>query len=125
MLYRSVNAAGTVESPARSATVRIDTGKPTCLALKKVKAKAKKVAKLTFRINDQAPSCGLAKVTITIYLKKKVVKRITIAKAPTNAKVTYKYKVKLKKGKYTWKVSATDIAGNSQTKIGSKTLTVR
>ena len=59
-------------------------------------------------------------MTITIYLKKKVVKRITIAKAATNRKLVYKYKVKLKKGKYTWKVSAVDAAGNRQTKIGEQ-----
>jgi large repetitive protein len=125
VLYRSVNSAGTVENPARSATVSIDTGKPTCLALKNVKAKAKKTVKLPFKISDTAPSCGTAKVTITIYLKKKVVKRITIASAVTNKNLTYAYKVKLKKGKYTWKVSATDIAGNVQAKISSKTLTVK
>ncbi len=126
VLYRSVNAAGTVENPARAATVSIDTGRPTCLALKKVTARMKKVAKLQFRISDPVPSCGFAKVTITICLKKKVVKRITIARAKTNATVTYKYKVKLKKkGTYTWKVSATDIAGNKALKIGSKTLTVK
>ena len=64
-------------------------------------------------------------MTIAISLKKKVVKRITIAKAKTNATVTYRYKVKLRKGKYTWKVSATDIAGNTQLKTSSKTLTVK
>jgi photosystem II stability/assembly factor-like uncharacterized protein len=125
VLYRSVNAAGTVENPARSATVGIDTGKPISLALKNVTAKVKKIAKLTFLIRDAAPSCGSAKVTIAIYLKKKVVKRITIASAATNKNVTCAYKVKLKRGKYTWKVSATDIAGNVQAKIGSKTLTVK
>ena len=125
VLYRSLNAAGTVENPARSATVGIDTGKATCVALKKVSAKAKKVAKLQFQVNDPAPSCGTANVTITICLKKKVVKRITIAGVKTNVKTVYAYKVKLKKGKYTWKVSATDIAGNVQAKIGSKPLIVK
>ena len=125
VLYRSVNTAGTVENPARSATVRIDLGKPVCVALKNVSAKSRKVAKLGYQIKDASPSCGTAKVTITIYLKKKVVKRITIAKAATNRKLVYKYKVKLKKGKYTWKVSATDCAGNRQTKVGSKKLTVK
>jgi hypothetical protein len=125
VLYRSVNSAGTVESPARTATVGIDTGKPICLALKKVTAKVKKIAKLQFQISDPTPGCGSAKVTITICLKKKVVKRITIANVATNKKAIYAYRVKLKKGKYTWKVSATDIAGNVQAKIGSKTLTVK
>ena len=125
VLYRSVNTAGTIETPARSATVRIDLGKPVCLALKNVAVKAKALAKLGYQIKDASPSCGTAKVTITIYLKKKVVKRITIVKARTNRKLTYAFKVKLKKGKYTWKVSATDSAGNRQSRIGARTLTVR
>ena len=125
LLYRSVNTAGTTENPPRAATVRIDLSRPACYATKNVSAARKKYVKLGYRVNDKG-GCGYAKVRITIYLKKKVMKRITIAKARTNRALTYRYKVMLKKaGKYTWKVTATDIAGNVQTRIGSRTLTVR
>ena len=124
LLYRSVNAAGTVENPARQATVRIDVGKPTCVAVKNVTVTRGKTAKLSYKVTDPAPSCGSAKVTIAIYLKTKVVKKLVFT-ASTNKALVKSLKVTLKKGKYTWKVSATDIAGNVQTRIGSRTLTVR
>jgi hypothetical protein len=125
LLYRSVNAAGTVETPAQSAIVRIDLGKPSAKALKNVTIKRNKVGKLPYRVSDPSPSCGYAKVTITIYLKKKVVKRIVISKAATNRNLVYKYKAKLKPGTYTWKVSAVDIAGNKQTKLTAKKLIIK
>jgi hypothetical protein len=37
----------------------------------------------------------------------------------------YFYKCKLPKGKYSWKVYATDLAGNVQAKPGVRTLTVK
>jgi hypothetical protein len=133
VLCRSVNTAGTTEDPARTATVQIDTGKPACLALKNVKVKAKKLAKLPFRIKDPAPSCGAAQVTITIYRSKKVgkrtvlkvAKRITIKGAVANKNLVYKYKVRLKKGSYTWSVTATDAAGNVGAMSKLKKLTVK
>ena len=113
--------------------MQIDTGKPACFALKNVKAKAKKLAKLPFRIKDPAPSCGTASVTITIYRGKKVAKkivlkvakRITINGAVVNKNLVYKYKVRLKKGSYTWRVTATDAAGNVGVMSKVKKLTVR
>jgi hypothetical protein len=125
VLYRSVNAAGTTENPARQAVVRIDVGKPICVALKNVTVKRGKKVKLRYRVKDPSPSCGFAKVKIMIYRGKRIVKRITIANAKTNVKLTYRFKVKLKKGKYKWKVKATDIAGNVQAKIGGKRLRVK
>ncbi len=123
LLYRSVNAAGTVENPARQATVRIDVGKPTCVAVKNVTVKRGKTAKLSYKVTDPAPSCGSAKVTISISLKKKVVKKLTFS-AATNKTLVKSFKVKVKPGTYRWTVTATDIAGNAQAKSGSKSLKV-
>jgi len=39
--------------------------------------------------------------------------------------LTCKYRAKLKKGAFTWRVLARDIAGYGATKIGSAKLTVR
>ncbi len=125
ILYRSVNTAGTIENPARSATVRIDLGKPSGKGLKNVTIKHNKVGKLSYRVTDASPSCGYARVTITIYLKKKVVKRIVIKQAATNRNLVYKYKAKLKPGSYTWKVSAVDLAGNRQTRLTAKKLIIK
>ncbi len=126
ILYRSANAAGTVEDPPRSATVRIDLRRPSAKALRNATITHNKVGKLSYRVADSSPSCGYAKVTITIYLKKKVVKRIVIKKAAVNRNLVYTYKAKLKRGAYTWKVSAVDLAGNKQTsKLVAKKLTIR
>jgi len=124
ILYRSVNAAGRVEDPPRTATVRIDVGRPRCLALKNVSAKAKKKAKLRFKITDAAPTCGTAKVLITIKQGRKIRKKITIAAAPVNIARSYSFKVKLKKGAYKWTVSAVDAAGNTAIKTSTKKLVV-
>jgi FG-GAP repeat/Bacterial Ig-like domain len=109
--YRSTDAAGNVET-AKSATLKIDTGKPTSTATKNVTAKKGKKAKLSFKVSDPAPSCGTASVTVTIKLKKKTVKTIKIANVTANKARSYTFKVTLKKGGYTWTVRATDAAGN-------------
>ena len=133
LLYRSVNAAGTVEDPARAATVQIDTGTPVCRALKNVKVRSKKLAKLCFRIGDPGPSCGAATVKITIFRWKKVgkrvilkaTKRIAINSVPVNKNLAYKFKVRLKKGRYTWTVTAVDAAGNAGKASKARTLRVK
>ncbi|HTX68791.1 MAG TPA: hypothetical protein VMH50_06550, partial [Thermoleophilia bacterium] len=125
ILYRSVNATGRVEDPARSTTVRIDTSRPGCLALKNVTVKAKKKAKLRYKITDAAPTCGTAKVLITIKKGRKIKKTIAVAVAKVNLTCCCTFKVTLKKGSYKWTVSAVDAAGNAQTKTSTKKLVVK
>ena len=66
-----------------------------------------------------------AKVTIKIYKGSALKKTLTVGTKAANAGLTYPYKCKLAKGKYTWKVYATDLAGNTQAKPAVKTLTVK
>ena len=114
-----------VEDPARTAVVRIDMGRPTCVALKNVTAKARTTAKLSFKVNDPAPSCGTAKATITVKKGAKVVKRIVVASVRVNATKVFAYKLgKLRRGTYTWTVSAVDAAGNVQLKTSTRKLVV-
>ena len=67
-----------------------------------------------------------AKVTIKIYKGRALKKTLTAgATKAANANLTWSYKCKLPKGKYSWKVYATDLAGNAQAKPGVRTLTVK
>ena len=66
-----------------------------------------------------------AKVTIKIYKGSSLKKKLTVGTKAANAGLTYSYKCKLPKGKYSWKVYATDLAGNAQAKPGVRTLTVK
>jgi len=122
--YRSTDATGNVEA-AKSRTVKIDTGKPATRAYAASVRRGAKV-KLAYRVDDPAPSCGRAKVTLKVYqgsrLKKTIAIKSTVA---CNLKKTHAWQCTLPKGRYTLKVYATDIAGNKQSKVGSNTLTVK
>jgi photosystem II stability/assembly factor-like uncharacterized protein len=122
--YFSTDLAGNVET-AKSATVKIDTGKPISTATKNVTVTRGKKGTLGFKITDPAPSCGTAMVTLTIKLKAKIVKTITVPNVPTNKARSNVFKVNLKKGTYTWTVKATDIAGNAGKASAAKKLTVK
>ena len=63
--YGSTDAAGNTEA-AKSATVRIDSAKPTTKAYAATVKKGKKV-ELTYRVNDATPGCGQAKITLKVY----------------------------------------------------------
>lgn len=120
--YRGTDSAGNVEEPL-GITVRVDTVKPTLKALAKATVKKGKTAALRFRVSDVCPTCA---VTIDIRnAKGKRVKRLTIAAAPTNTATKATFTCALKKGSYTWKLSARDPAGNRQAKVAVGKLAVR
>jgi len=120
--YRSTDKAGNTET-AKSCTVRIDTGVPATTA-KAATVKRNKKVTFKFSVTDPAPSCGSAKVTIQIKKGTKVVKTLKVGVKGTNTPLSYKWKAALKKGSYTYRVLATDVAGNKATTIGSAKLTV-
>jgi hypothetical protein len=76
-------------------------------------------------VSDAKPGCGQAVVTLKIYQGKKLRKTLKAGTCTSNAKTKYSWRCTLAEGKYTLKVYATDIAGNTQSKIGSAKLTVR
>ena len=80
---------------------------------------------LRFKIVDLPPSCGQARVIIQIKKNGRVIKTLSAGKRDTNVALTKAFKAKLKTGIYTYRVLATDIAGNRATKVGSARLTVR
>ena len=103
----------------------LDDKPPTCVAIKNASVvKGGKVA-LPFKVSDPSPSCGKAKVTITIKRVSKIVKTISLPSVPTNKVSSYSFRVTLAKGAYTWTVKATDIAGNVGKVSAAKKLTVQ
>ena len=52
-------------------------------------------------------------------------KTITLGPKTTNVALTYKYTARLKKGRYTFRVLATDVAGNAAGKVVSARLVIR
>jgi hypothetical protein len=120
--YRAVDNAGNSEA-TKSATVRIDKTGPTTSALNKISVKKKKKATFKYKIADRTAT---AKVTIKIFKGRALKKTFKVGSKPCGAAQTYLWKrCTLAKGKYTWKVYATDEAGNTQVKIGSKAFVVK
>jgi subtilisin family serine protease len=120
--YRAIDNAGNTEA-AKSATVRIDKTGPTTTASNKVSVKKGKKATFRFSATDRTAT---AKFTIKIFKGKKLKKSLTVGSKPCGSPQSYAWKrCTLAKGSYTWKVYATDEAGNLQSKIGSKGLTVK
>jgi hypothetical protein len=120
--FRSTDNAGNVEA-AKTASVSYDLGKPVPVALANKSVKRLKTVKLPYRVSDL--HCPKAAVTIRIYKGAKLKKTLNPGLKATGMNLTYNYKCKLAKGKYTWKVYATDLAGNTQAKPAAKTLTVK
>ena len=88
--------------------------------------KAKKTATLKFSVADPSPGAGSATVTIQIRRPGgKLVRTLTARTVTTNVPLTYKWKATLRKGAYTYRVLATDAAGNVATSIGSAALKVK
>ena len=120
--YRATDAAGNTEA-AKTVTVRIDMTGPTTSASNKLSVKRGKKATFRFKVLDRTAT---AKVTIKIYKGKKLKKSLAVGSKACGSPQSYAWKrCTLAKGRYTWKVYATDEAGNAQVKIGSKRLTVK
>jgi hypothetical protein len=122
--FFSRDAAGNEEA-AQSVVARIDQRRPATKAYSATVEQGRKVG-LRYRVNDALPGCGKAAVALRIYKGKKLKKTIKVpGTSVCNVKRTYPWRCALAKGTYTVKVSATDIAGNAQSRVGSARLTVK
>ena len=104
--------------------VNIDKTAPTT-ATKSASIKAGQTVILKFRVSDAMPGCGRAVVKIEISKGAALVKTIAFGSKATNSALRYRYRAALKKGSYTWRVLATDVAGNVASNVGSSKLLVK
>ena len=94
--------------------------------MKNAKVKRGKKATVLFTAADPAPSIGVATVTIKIInTRGRLVKQLKNARVPANQWLLYSFRCRFPKGKYKVMVSATDVEGNRQTKVGRATLLVK
>jgi C1A family cysteine protease len=121
IVYRAVDKAGNVEGD-RTATVRIDGGRPVPTALRKVIVRRGRRATFRFRVADLTPS---ARVAIRIFRVGKLKRTVRVGTKAANRAQSYRWKCTLAPGKYTWKVYATDLAGNTQRRPAARPLVVR
>jgi cell wall-associated NlpC family hydrolase len=119
--YRSTDNAGNTEA-AGSAAARIDTSIPTA-SLDAATVRSGRMALLRFRINDAAPSCGAADLTIAVTLNGRTLKTIRLSGVPTGKTLSASFRCTMTPGRYRWSLSATDLAGN-KADLGSAALVV-
>jgi hypothetical protein len=122
ILHRATDAAGNVEEP-QSAVIGYDKTRPVPQALASKTVKRLRTVRLPFKVRD-VPGAK-ARVTIKLFKGSTLKKTLAVGTKAANASLTYGYRCKLPRGKYTWKVYATDLAGNTQAKPGVKYLTVK
>ena len=121
--YFSTDNAGNAEQP-QTGYVNIDTAVPTTKA-QPAGVRTGQTVTLKFRVADAAISCGTALVRIQIRKGDRVVKTVSVGSKATNRALTYRYKAALKKGVYSWRVLATDAAGNKAIDMLAARLTVK
>jgi hypothetical protein len=99
-----------------------DDTRPTTAALNNVKMRMRSTAKLKFRVTDAyGDSATLTLVVATI--KGKVKARVKLGTRAINVTDTAKWRPSgFAPGKYTWWVTATDLAGNAHSRIVKKAL---
>jgi streptogramin lyase len=118
--FRSTDAMNHVEAE-KMVAVGIDRTGPTTKALADVTVRRGKKATFRFKVSDLAPQVD---VVIRIFKGTALRKSVKVGSRATGRVQSYKWKCTLARGSYTWKVCATDLAGNLQRLAGKKWLTV-
>jgi hypothetical protein len=124
--YRALDWAGNA-SAILSATVKIDTGRPVAYALSTLTVHRLSYVNFPYKYADTySPT---AKMTLRIYTSRgKLVKTVALGTRSKNLTYRYRLRITFAKGSYTYRIYATDLAGNaSSTSTSSywKRLTVR
>ena len=125
--FQSVDVDNNAEDP-QTRLVNIDTRKPTTQAPAAATVRRGHTVRLRYKVSDASPNGGTASVTIKIQnAARKVVKTLALGTQNVGGALSAKFKVPSgwKAGTYTFRVYATDTAGNRQSKIASNKLIVR
>jgi autotransporter-associated beta strand protein len=114
--YRSQNAEGAVEQPAKSCRVRIDGRAPRVRVARVQTASGRRTTRLAYRVSDYVPGCGHALVRLRVTdARGRVVRRASSTPATTNARHTIRVRTRrLAPGTYRLIWRAVDAAGNAQ-----------
>jgi hypothetical protein len=124
VLYRSVDAAGNVET-VKICTVNIDTRAPRPVACRAALVTRGRRASLAYFVGSSGPGLPRADVTIKIRTSTgRLVRTLVERGVAVNTRLVARFSCRLAAGRYRFYVCATDAAGNAQAKIGSNRLTV-
>jgi len=107
--YRSADIYGNLET-AKSCTVRIDTIPPTVRDGDAVVLRGAGPAAFTYRLADNLSTRLSCRLVVTQFGRPKIVVRT--GERPTDRWLTLRTHVALAPGYYTWRIVATDQAGN-------------
>jgi len=106
--------------------LRVDTRRPTLRAAVCARAVHGRVATLRFKVIDPRPGSPTASVVITIRnAAGRAVKTLHLPRRAVNTALRARFRCTLVPGRYRFSVSATDAAGNRQTRAAGNTLLVR
>jgi C1A family cysteine protease len=117
------NARGTT---TRSATISVDTVRPTTKAPYKASVRRYQYVRLYYKVFDALPCAAKATVTIKIKtLGGSTKKTLKLGQRSVNKLLSYRFKCSLAKRTYRYWVYTTDAAGNTQSVIGKNYLYVK
>ena len=125
--YRSQDQAGALEDPAKQATVRIDTQRPT-VAAKPRRARRGRIVRVRYIVNDPLPTSGTALVRLVVRSPSgKVMTRSSSTPVTVNKwlKIRVSTYAIHAAGVYTVSLRAQDFAGNWQKGSTKVRMTVR
>jgi len=106
-----------------SVTTTLDTHGPVTVA-RDVIVRRGKAATVRFRVHDDLSAT--ADVTLVVRNRAgKVVKTVGVGAKPTNKVVGKRFMADLRRGRYTVRVMASDLAGNRQRRAAAGVLVVR
>ena len=104
--------------------MKIDTTGPATYALKSLSVRRDAYVTFPYKVTDKLSPT--AKVTLKVYnAHKKLAKSISLGAKKTGVSLGYRLRVTLARGSYTYRIYASDLAGNTQSRLGWNRLAVK